>query len=308
MKGKNEGYITQLKNYHSDVVSDLKEYRFERGDIAEIHIKPGLKSKDYVHSGDTIAYIHSFYIENEITRIQNLKAIETANLTAESSGEKESLISQAEQKYLFAEKQLELEKKNLDRNRILYNDSIIPASEFEVYENAYNLAQINTQIAYNEYLSIKTGKKEDDIRLILKRIESYEREITKLEQQKEQYHIIAPLSGLVSFNNETDVILKVTDTSGYILVIPVLVRNINYLDELSGIKFSIPGYKVSVEADFLGLAGSVNVLSNQQSVLAKALIMDKIEGVHQGMLVPCTVVCDRITLFEYLRRGLKIKS
>ncbi|MBN1339920.1 MAG: hypothetical protein JXA03_11390 [Bacteroidales bacterium] len=308
MKGKNEGYYTQLKNYHSDIVSDLKEYRFERGDIAEIHIRPGLKNDEFVQAGDTIANIHSFFMDNEITRLENLRNIEKANLTAESSGEKESLILQAEQKYLFAEKQLDLERKNLERNRILFTDSIIPASDFEFYENAFNLAQINTRIAYNEFLALKTGKKAEDISLILKRIESYEREIIKLEQQREHYHIISPLAGRVTFNNETDMIMKVTDTSGYILVIPVLVRNITYLDDLSEIKFSIPGYKVSVAAEFLGMAGSVNMVSNQQSVLAKALIMERINGVHQGMLVPCKVVCDRITLFEYLKRGFRIKT
>jgi len=306
VKGRNEGYSSHLKNHRSDIVSQMKDYRFERGDIAEVHLKKGKNPSGFINSGDTIAYIHSYFIENEIMRLENLKSVEYAVLGMESTGEKQTIIDQAYQKYLFAQKQLELEKKVYERYRILFNDSIIATSEFEMYESAYNLAVINTEIAHNEYLAIKTGKKSEEINAILQKIASYDHEISRLRQQKDQYFIVSPLSGNISFNNEEDVILKVTDTGCFVLVIPILISNYKYLDKLSGIRFSVPGSDISIGADYLGIEGTVNLVANQQAVLAKALVRRPVPGIREGMLVQCRVVCDRITLFEYLKRGVRI--
>ena len=58
------------------MIIHLKRYKFERGDISEVNIKEDLKSGDFITQDDTIAYIHSYFIENEITKLRNLKEVE----------------------------------------------------------------------------------------------------------------------------------------------------------------------------------------------------------------------------------------
>lgn len=304
-QGRDEGYVSEIRNYRTNMMGELKTYRFERGDVAEVQIREDVNSSDFVHKGDTIGFIHSFYIENEIARLENLRDVEIAMLKVESAGEKESLISQAEQKYNYSGKQLELEKKNYNRYRDLYMDSIISEAEFEMYENAWQLAQINAEIAHNEYLAVKTGKKSQEINMIMEKIRTLEREIGKLEDLRDQYYILAPLDGNVSFNSQPEVILKITDTTQFILEIPVQVDNMKYLEQLSSIRFTVPGYEVNTSARFIGVSGSVNFVSNKQMVIAKAMINSRETGLHPGMLVDCRVMCDRVTILEYLKRGIR---
>ncbi len=306
-RGADDSYISELQDYKTNVVSDLKSYKFERGDIAEVQLRPELKSEDFVHLHDTIAFIHSFYIENEIVRLENERKNEKASLNANQTGEKQSLVDQAEKKLEFAKQQLAQEKKNFDRQQKLYNDSVISQSQFEAHENDYQLAEINVDIANNDLNAIKTGKKTEDLNYILQKIDSYTREIETLRNQKQQYYIQSPIDGKVSFNNPAGTIISISDTNQYILKIPVKVYNIQYLNKISGIRFSVPGYTEETDASFAGLDENVGMSSNQQMVIAKAVVDNNINRIYPGMAVQCKVICDEITIFSFLKRGIHLR-
>ncbi len=306
-RGADDSYISELQDYKTNAITHLKSYKFERGDIAEVHLKPGLKSNDFIKQTDTIGFIHSFYIENEISRLENLREVEEASLNAHLTGEKQSLIDQAEKKLEFARQQLSLEKKKYDRQLKLFSDSIISPAQFEGDENDYRLAEINVEISDNELDVLRTGQKSEDIKYIQQVIDSYSREIETLKNQKQHYFIQSPIDGVVSFNNVEGNIVNVSDTSQYILKIPVKVNNIPYLNKISGIRFSIPGYTEETDASFINLDETVNIRSNQQMVIAKALVNRNIYKVYPGMAVQCKVICDEITIFTFLKRGIHLR-
>ncbi len=306
-RGQDDNYVSELHDFRTNVISHLKGYKFERGDIAEVHIKDGLKSDDYITHTDTIAYIHSFFIENEIIKLENLKEVELAALNANIAGQKQELIDEQEQELIFAKQQLILAEKNYNRQLELFNDSVISLAEFEIYENSYYLAEINVQIAQNELLSIETGEKSEQIEYIQQKVESYTKQIETMNSLKQQYYIKSPINGIVSFNSVLDGILAVSDTNQFLLKIPVKMHNIQYLNRISAIRFSIPGYDDKIDASFIGLDGNVNLMSNQQMVIAKALIEGKIQKIFPGMAVRCKVMCDEITIFEFLKRGIHLK-
>ena len=306
-RGQDDSYISELHDFKTNVISHIKSYKFERGDISEVNLDVNLASGDYITTNDTIAYIHSYDIDNEIIRLENLKAIEQSYLKASLTGQKKTLIDQAQQRLEYARQQLLLEEKNYNRQLKLYNDSVISLAEFEIYENTYNLAEINVQIAQNELLNIETGRKSEEIDYIIKKIDSYSREIETLKNQKAQYYILPPISGRVSFNTVMNGIITVSDFSRFLLKIPVKVNNIQYLDRISAIRFSIPGYDDKMEASFIDLDENVNLLANQQLVIAKAMVNKSFNGIYAGMAVQCRVICDEITIFEFLNRGINLK-
>lgn len=306
-RGQDDSYISELHDFKANVISHLIGYKFERGDIAEVILKEGLRSDDIISDTDTLAYIHSFDIESEIIELESLIAVEKASLSANLAGEKKSIIDQAQQRLDYANQQLLLEEKNYNRQLKLHNDSVISQADFEIWENSYQLAEINVQIAKNELLSIETGRKSEEIEYIIQKIDSYTREIEMIKKQKSQYYIIPPISGKVSFNAAMDGLVTVSDFSQFLLKIPVKVHNIQYLDRISGIRFSIPGYDDKMDASFIDLDENVNVLANQQLVIAKALVDKSFQGIYAGMAVQCSVFCDEITIFEFLKRGIHLK-
>lgn len=306
MRGTEEGIWSQTYNYETDALGDFKNYRFERGDIAELEIRKDLRFDAPVNRNDTIAAIESFFIQNEIVGLQNLRDQEIANLNVVTTGEKESLVEQAERQYNYARQQLDLEKKNFARQERLFRDSVITPADFDMYENAMKLAEINTQVAYDQMIALSTGEKAPVIVYTEQKILSYTKEIERLEKQKAQYTITTPIEGILSYNTELGGILKVSDNSRLLLKIPVAYQHSSYLDKLHKVTFSTPDNKITVNATFKGVDQKVNLIQSQQFVIAKAVTEEATPGIYPGMIVQCRIYCDKVRLLEYLKRNFSV--
>jgi len=306
LRGTEEGFWSQTYNYETDALGDFKNYRFERGDIAELEIRKDLVFDAPVNENDTVAYIQSFFIQNEITRLSNLRDVETANRSVVSTGEKQSMIEQAERQYDYALQQLDLEKKNFARQERLFRDSVITPADFDIYENTLKLAEINTHVAHDALMSLKTGEKDPVVNLSDQTIIAYEKEIKRLETQKAQYTIVTPISGLLSYNTEIGGIIKVSDISNLLLKIPVAYQHSSYLKSLYKVTFSTPDNKITVNAAFKGFDENINLIQNQQFVIARAITTEATPGIYPGMIVQCRIYCDRVRLLEYLKRNFSV--
>lgn len=306
-RGQDDSFITEFHDYSCSSIGEIKSFKFERGDVTDIQIKNDMNSGNRVNKGDTIAFIHSHHIENELIRLRNLKLIEQAALKLSLSGEKQSLVKQALEKIEFAKERLDLEERNLKRQETLFEEEVISEVNIESAKNQHKLAQINLEIVKNEYLSLATGQKDEAIKFIQQKIEAYGQEIEALNQLRNSYHIIAPLDGIVRYDQDVSTLISIEDTTKYILRIPVKVRNIQYLNEISAIRFSVPGYMEPYEASFLNLDKNVNFMSNQQMVIAKAEINESLNMIVPGMAVKCRVICDEVTLLRFIKRELKLR-
>jgi hypothetical protein len=305
-RGAEEGFWSQTYNYETDALGDFKNYRFERGDIAELVIRKDIAFDTPIEANDTVAYIESFFIQNEITRLSNLRDVEMANMDVISTGEKQSMVEQAQRKYNYAQQQLDLEKKNFARQERLFRDSVITPADYDSYENTLKLAEINTQVAYNELMSLSTGEKDPVINLSEQKILSYEKEIKRLESQKAQYTIATPISGLLNYNTEIGGIIKVSDNSRLLLKIPVAYQHSSYLNSLFKVTFSTPDNKITVNATFRGFDENINLIQNQQFVIARAVTTEATPGIYPGMIVQCRIYCDKVRLLEYLKRNFSV--
>jgi hypothetical protein len=305
-RGAEEGFWSQTYNYETDALGDFKNYRFERGDIAELVIRKDIEFDTVIGANDTVAFIDSYFIENEITRLTNLRDVEIANMNVVSTGEKQSMIEQSQRKYNYAQQQLDLEKKNFARQERLFRDSVITPADYDSYENTLKLAEINTQVAYNELMSLSTGEKDPIINLSEQKILSYEKEIKRLESQKAQYTITTPISGLLNYNTEIGGIIKVSDNSRLLLKIPVAYQHTTYLNSLFKVTFSTPDNKITVNATFRGFDENINLIQNQQFVIARAVTTEATPGIYPGMIVQCRIYCDKVRLLEYLKRNFSV--
>lgn len=305
-RGQDEGFWSQTYNYETDALGDFRNYRFERGDIAELKILENLVFDAPVNINDTVARIESFFIQNEITRLSNLRDVEIANMNVVSTGEKQSMVEQAQRQYNYAMQQFDLEKKNFARQERLFRDSVITPADYDMYENALKLAEINTQVAYNELMSLSTGEKDPVVNLSGQKIRSHEKEIERLEIQKAQYTIVTPIGGLLSYDASIGGIIKVSDISRLLLKIPVAYQQASYLNNLYAVKFSTPDNKITINATFKGFDENINLIQNQQFVIARAITTASTPGIYPGMVVQCRIYCDKVSLLEYLKRNFSV--
>lgn len=305
VRGENEGFWSQLYNYETDALSDVKNYRFERGDIEELRMSSNFKTNQLIQVSDTVAFINSFFIENEIDKLKNQVMVERANLEVESTGEKQALVDQAQRKYDYSLELIEQEQRNFNRQQKLFQSKVIPLAEFELAENALKLARINAQIALNELNAVKTGQKSSALTLVEERIKSYEKEIKRLEKQKNLYTIVCPISGIVRYDELTSGI-KVSDNSHLILKIPVLYQNSQFLSKISSVEFTTPGELVRIPVTFTGFEENISLIQNQQFVIAKAITTGECNDIYSGMVVKCKIYCDEVTLFTFIKRNFMI--
>jgi hypothetical protein len=305
-RGQDEGFWSQTYDYETDALGDFKNYRFERGDISGLKILENLVFDAPVNINDTVARIESFFIQNEITRLSNLRDVEIANMNVVSTGEKQSMVEQAQRQYNYAMQQFDLEKKNFARQERLFRDSVITPADYDMYENALKLAEINTQVAYNELISLSTGEKDPVVNLSGQKIRSYEKEIKRLETQKAQYTIVTPISGLLSYDASIGGIIKVSDIGRLLLKIPVAYQQASYLNSLYAVKFSTPDNKITINATFKGFDENINLIQNQQFVIARAITTESTPGIYPGMVVQCRIYCDKVSLLEYLKRNFSV--
>jgi multidrug efflux pump subunit AcrA (membrane-fusion protein) len=232
--------------------------------------------------------------------------VELANRNVVSTGEKQTMIEQAERQYNYALQQLDLEKKNYARQEKLFRDSVIAAADFDLYENSLKLAEINAQVSYDALMALSTGEKEQVVNVSDQLISSYEKEIGRLEIQMDQYNIVTPVSGVLSYNTEIGGILKVSETSNLLLKIPVAYQHSSYLDKLSKVTFSTPDNKITVNASFKGFDQSVNLIQNHQFVITRAVTNEPSPGIFPGMVVKCRIYCDKVRILEYLKRNFSV--
>lgn len=305
-RGSNEGYYSQTINHESGSLSDCRDYRFERGDIAGLQIRQDLVFDSLISKDDTVACMDSYFIQNEIVRLSNLRDVEMANLEIVSTGEKSPLVEQAERQYDYALEQLELQKKNYARQQVLFKDSVISAAEFDLYENTLKLAEINVGVAYKQLTALNTGEKNPVVEYSRELIRSYEKEIARLESQKAQYVITTPMSGWLGLDPDTLGILRVSDISKLVLRIPVPYEQSAYLDSLHSVTFSTPDNKYTLPATFKGFDENVKLVQSRQIVIAKAVTSEFSEGIYPGMLVKCRIYCDKVMLLELLKRNFAL--
>ena len=247
-------------------------------------------------------------MENEITRLSNLRDVEIANMNVLATGEKQSLVEQAQRQYTYAQQQLDLERKNFARQEKLFKDSVITAADFDLYENALKLAEINTQVAHNALLALTTGQKDPVLQMSQKQIESYGKEISRLEEQQSQYTIVTPFGGLLTYDPDVAMggILKVCDKEGLVLKIPVPYQQASYLNRLHAVEFSTPDNKIKLNASFKGFEENISLIQNQQFVIAKAVTAKSADAIYPGMVVRCRIYCDKVSLLEYLKRNFAV--
>lgn len=306
-------FYSELENFETGAVEQSTSYRFDRGDIATLQLAEGVRNNAYVIQDDTVGWLYSRMMEEKIKQLENLILVHKQLLNSSQTGEKAEIVENLRQKMILAEQQYDFASKNYERSKVLFEDSVITANEYEIAETAFLTAATNIGIAKSEYEIAITGEKPEEIKLIEEQILAYEDEIRFLKETKTSYLLTSPISGKLVFNNylpEHYEYLSVTDTAGYILYIPVKVQYRPYLYDNMTVEIIVPGSNERLKAKVFDISDKVdNIVANMivyQVVFVKALIENKSPVIAPGMSVQSVLSGDRVTIKEYIRRSIDI--
>ncbi|MEO1451811.1 MAG: hypothetical protein AAFV07_19935 [Bacteroidota bacterium] len=244
-----------LYNHETGQIISSESYRFERGDVARFRLSSHAIAGSTLQRGDTIGQIRSLNLDQELLTLRNQLSIASARLRDVSAGDKLPLREEAEAALAFARKQTDLRQINYNRQRELFEAGAIATQVFNEVETAYQLAQIQVQVAQKRLEALQIGKKPERIAAVNQEISALEREIDFLYQKQEGYFIVAPITGNILAGNDSNLVIQCIDTSQMFLRIPVPLleaerlgsRQQITLETMEGLELKQPDWQTQID-------------------------------------------------------------
>ncbi len=301
-KGNNGQLITQLNNRRTGIVKNYSIREFERGDDVSFTMLPHFTMGASINEADTIGYIFSNEIQRQIILLKGQLNVARANLELNVSGEKESIINEAKENLAFQTRKAEEQKKILGRKKALYESNLISQEEYEIAAGTAALNEIEIGIAEAQLKSAQSGAKNQQVDLIKQQINSYENEIAIWQNRLKDDKLVSPISGVVNQMTMGDTLFIISDTSSFIVLLPIKLQEKNYIKVDDLITIESPFLKNKIEAKLKVIGNSVHYLTKTPVVYGKAFIRVKDKSLLTDMLARCTIECGYITIFEHVKR------
>lgn len=230
-----EGSISSLlRNNLTGSISSYGNTEFRRGDVMEFKMMPDLHEGRFIVKGDTIGYLYSNEEQMRLIEMKGELKVLESRLKFDAAGEKPEEIEKAEREVDLAIQELETQRKLMSRTEMLMKDSVISVQQYEIDQNELKVKELQKTLAEAKLRSVKAGDKPEQIELMKSRIQALSQQIKQVENRLEYMTLISPISGMIvlerNFDNQ-DMLLKVIDTSNYIGVAPLLLKDREYIME-----------------------------------------------------------------------------
>lgn len=300
--------VSTLHNHKTGLLKDYSSYQFDRGDVVNIQFNPNQISESKIDSGELIAVIQSNFLNGQLVSLENEKLIEKANLLRAQAGSKPEIVSQAREELHLAEQELEIQKLKIARAKDMLDEGLLARAEFENTENDFKQAN-NALVVAKEKIEVATsGDRPEEVAYIKSRITSIRNQLDFLKTTTQNYTIHSPIAGKISFETGLDGDrMIVADTTEHILIIPVKLKDRDFMGENTIIELSILGQDTLVPAKLLGVNDKVEIINRNVVVLAKASVSGDIPGLASGMPVKCKITCGAVRVLEYLKRSTNLE-
>jgi hypothetical protein len=297
MRGNDGMYISTIKDVTKGINSLYQVNQFERGGSVEVRLNPELRPNQVVNYGDTLGIIYSSTNMQRYIELQGRLSVAKAELDVNLSGEKESIIKQAEQNLKLAQSQEDRQSKVVDRLQQLYEKRIVSEEEYQLAADALRSLKIEVEVRQAAYETARTGAKDAEIQRLKMNIVSLENQIESIQNQLNSYNIIAPFTGRIERSFSNDTLLILSETEQCLVFIPIGIDEKKYLLPDSRISVSV-GSDV-LTASILDINNTIEVVNNKQCVTLTA-VMDGTIETNYGMIVPVEIYGRMLTPYQYL--------
>jgi hypothetical protein len=301
-KGPDGRLITVLKDNKLGISRNYSVSQFERGDAIQFSIRPDISSGSAIKEKDTVASIYSNEIERQFIQLKGELEVAKASLAANETGEKQSSIREEKDRLEYMKKQAEEQKKIFNRLEALYQKDLVSQEEYEISKGTADLNQINISIAEAHLQTIQTGVKKEQIDYINSQIQSLQKQIDVLQKRFKNYTLISQVTGVAKRILGNDTLLVVSDTSEFVVLIPVKWEERNYLSSNQKVYLKAPDSSITQDATLVRIDKSIHPLNGGQVFFVTAFFDSPKIDFLSGLMVQCTIQCAPIRPVEYLKR------
>lgn len=295
---------TSLTNNKSGMNEAYFVSQTERADVLKLAMNKNLENTTYVAENDTIGNIFSNEINRQLAQMVGNLEQARASLTSNITGDKKSIIKAAQEQLAYARKKSEEQKKIFARLDALHEKKMVSDEEYEIAKSESELNDINIAIANAQLDRALTGAKPEDIELIRTRISSLEKEVQIMRKRQQSFTLISPIGGAINHISGSDTVLIVSDTSEYVINMPVELSDRKYIRTGETIDLKLPHENEIISARVLLVDNKVQVLMGNQVILVKGLAGNETSRLLPGMYLNCSIGCGNFTVGQHLKRIL----
>lgn len=280
------------------------------GDAVTVTLHDTVTPGAYVDKGDTVGWIDSNEINLQITRLAGELTAQRLLLSIAETGDKESVVTESAQRLLYAQEEFETQRKQVEHQKELYENGLIPRGEYESGKNMLPLFERNVDIAEAQFASVRSGAKQEEIDMIRSGITALEKEIEVMEIRRDLYTLLSPFSGVVLDNGiseqETneDTVVRIGDTSSFIVQIPLNIEFREYIQLGQEITFGNGTKRTIVRGNIIKIDTVASFIGDEQVVVVTGKFDPGDESVVPYSRVQCSIECEPVSIRDYLSRKI----
>lgn len=293
-----------LRDNTRGTVESYSVNQFVRGDAVRVSFAPRIRPSVAIAQGDTIASIYSNETERQLSALTGDLATVLSTLDVYASGEKPSIVQQAEAQVERARERVRRQQAAVERLRVLRQNDHASAQELEFAEMELGVFRSELDIALAELETARTGEKPQQIELTRTEAEALRKEIQMLQDRLSMYTITAPISGIAVRSYGPDTLLTVKDNVSYVVVMPVPWNQFEAVEPEQTVEIRLPRSGGTVTSTIAHFGDTVHVVNGEAVVMATAFVTDRGASLIPGAFVSCSINTGSVSVLEYLRRVL----
>ena len=250
------------------------------GRVIETKLK---KNNQQIKQGDTLLVVTAEQLDTQKSlqnsqssdysaQLQDLNRLTRGQYGGLQTGQYQRELSAMQEKIAQVQTQLSLAKKDYDRASLLYNQGVIPKSEYDKFYHTYQGLQSQVSGIREQQLAQWQAQKRDTER----QIRSLGSEITRINQEQKNYIITAPISGrLVNYSGvqkgnfivQGQPIGEISPEENQVAECMVSPKDIGFIKKNQKVKFQIDAYNYNQWGLLEGKVVDIdqNITVNQQT-------------------------------------------
>lgn len=275
--------------------------QFERGEFISANFSKFLNNlKKEFSEGDTVVYVRSSDVQDQLVSAEGELEIAMANLKAQTSAQKAPLVSEAETRLKYNEERLGEQKILYERAKQLFEKGFSSQQEFEQIKWNYDLLVIENKIYNAQLENLKTGVKPEEIRYLESQISSIKSKLNFLKERETQLLLTSPIAGRIISSFSPDTLLNVANTKQVVLHIPVRLAELPEFKEGRKLSISFTGFETSYKGQVISIGREVRMLEGQQVIFLSVLIDNSPEQLMPGMILESRIEIKNIRLLDHI--------
>ncbi|TVQ44954.1 MAG: hypothetical protein EA362_09285 [Saprospirales bacterium] len=229
-----DGSLSSLvRNELSGSIESYGVTEFRRGDVVSFQINQDLFTKKYINAGDTVGFLYSNDEQMRLAELKGEVEVIEAEINYYLAGEKETYLQSVRKEINLAQEALNKAEIVYQRSRRMMTDTLVSIEEYELDRHELEARKIALELAKSRLNVALSGDKPERILWLETRKKALSSQIAQLINRMEKLTMLSPMDGKIVLDRNyisRDVLLRVVDTTSFVGIAPVLIRDLKYLE------------------------------------------------------------------------------